>query len=137
MRSCRQPRSGFPERYSMDDDRPITRVAGTAPGRSSGSGFGGLAFAVATSGDYAFELPEQSRRSFAKLDSVLAELGSDKRHLLSVTVYLADLAQKPIFDREWLEWIGAEPAHWPQRACVQAALAGGALVEIVVTAARR
>ena len=39
-------------------------------------------------------------------------------------------------DAEWCEWIGG-PEHWPQRACVQAALAPGTLVEITVIAARR
>jgi enamine deaminase RidA (YjgF/YER057c/UK114 family) len=56
--------------------------------------------------------------------------------LLSATVYLADLREKPVFDPEWLAWVGSDPHHWPQRACVQAALAGGALVEIAVVAAK-
>ena len=120
----------------MPDDLPIKRVPGVAEGRSSGSGFGALAFAVATSEDKSPSLAEQARRSFAKLDRVLAELGTDKRHLLSATVYLADLNQKPIFDAEWRRWIDADPQRWPQRACVGAALAGDALVEIVVVAAR-
>ena len=38
-------------------------------------------------------------------------------------------------DAEWCEWIG-DTANWPQRACVQAALAPGTLVEITVVAAR-
>ena len=38
-------------------------------------------------------------------------------------------------DAEWCEWIG-DAANWPQRACVQAALAPGTLVEITVVAAR-
>ena len=38
-------------------------------------------------------------------------------------------------DTEWCEWIG-EAGNWPQRACVQAALAPGTLVEITVIAAR-
>ena len=37
---------------------------------------------------------------------------------------------------EWREWIGG-PESRPQRACVQAALAPGTLVEITVIAARR
>ena len=120
----------------MNGDWPIERVAGTAQGRSSGSGFGSLAWAVATSDDTSLEVAEQAQRSFAKLDRILGELGTDKRYLLSVTVYLADLREKPAFDREWLAWVGSDPGHWPQRACVQATLAGGALVEIAVVAAK-
>jgi enamine deaminase RidA (YjgF/YER057c/UK114 family) len=120
----------------MSENWPIERVAGMAPGRSSGSGFGGLAWAVATSEDTSLGVAEQARRSFAKLDRVLGELGTDKRHLLSATVYLADLREKPAFDREWLAWVGGDSRHWPQRACVQAALASGALVEIAIVAAK-
>jgi enamine deaminase RidA (YjgF/YER057c/UK114 family) len=120
----------------MSGDWPIKRVAGVARGRSSGSSYGSLAWAVATSDDTSLGVAEQARRSFAKIDRTLGELGTDKRYLLSATVYLADLREKPAFDEEWLAWIGPDPLHWPQRACVQAALAGGALVEIVVTAAK-
>jgi enamine deaminase RidA (YjgF/YER057c/UK114 family) len=120
----------------MAQDWPIARVAGVAAGRSSGSGFGSLAWAVATAEDKTLDVAEQARRSFAKLDLVLAELGTDKRHLLSATVYLADLAQKPTFDREWREWVGTDARHWPQRACVGAVLTEGTLVEIAVVAAK-
>jgi enamine deaminase RidA (YjgF/YER057c/UK114 family) len=120
----------------MSEDWPITRVAGSARGRSSGTGFASLAWAVATSDDTSLNLAEQARRSFAKIDRVLGELGTDKRYLLSVTVYLTDLREKPAFDREWLAWVGDDARYWPQRACVQAALAGGALVEIAVVAAK-
>lgn len=120
----------------MDRDWPIARVAGIAAGRSSGSGFGSLAWAVATSDDTSLDVAGQAQRSFAKIDRVLGELGTDRRYLLSATVYLADLGQKATFDPEWLAWIGSDPRHWPQRACVQAALAGGALVEIAVVAAK-
>ena len=55
--------------------------------------------------------------------------------LLSATVYLTDIANKAQMDAEWCEWIG-DSANWPQRACVQAELAPGTLVEITVVAAR-
>ena len=38
-------------------------------------------------------------------------------------------------DRAWLDWIGDDPAHWPQRACVEAPLYRYTMVEFVVIAA--
>ena len=58
-----------------------------------------------------------------------------RTRLLSATVYLTDIANKAQMDAEWCEWIGGS-ANWPQRACVQAELAPGTLVEITVVAAR-
>ena len=60
---------------------------------------------------------------------------SSRSRLLSLQVLLADMAQRPEFDRHWLAWIGDDPAHWPQRACVQAALAPGLLIELIAVAA--
>jgi hypothetical protein len=42
---------------------------------------------------------------------------------------------KARFDAVWNPWIGPDPAHWPQRACVGATLAGKCLVEIILLAA--
>ena len=46
------------------------------------------------------------------------------------------IAHKAEMNAERREWIGG-PESRPQRACVQAALAPGTLVEITVIAARR
>lgn len=63
-------------------------------------------------------------------------MGSGKSRIISATVWLADLGQKAVFDQEWSRWVGADPAGWPQRACVGAVLADGSLVEMAVVAAR-
>jgi hypothetical protein len=39
-------------------------------------------------------------------------------------------------DVVWVEWIGFDKSHWPQRACVGAALEGKTLVEIVLLATK-
>jgi len=120
----------------MSDAWPIERSKGVADGRSSGSAFGPLAWAVATSDDKTLDLERQIERCFEKIDRVLADLKTDRRYLLSVGVFLADLRDKTAFDRAWLKWVGPYPRHWPQRSCVGAKLSPGTLVEMTVVAAR-
>ena len=69
------------------------------------------------------------------LEQHLVEDGSSRSSILSVQVLLADIDRRPDFDRQWLGWIGDDPAHWPRRAVHQASLAPGLLVELIVVAA--
>ena len=112
----------------------IGRWQGDARGRSRATAWRDLVFTVATAPGAS--VAEQTRASLAQISENLAEAGTDNTRLLSATVYLTDIANKAEMDAEWCEWIG-DAANWPQRACVQAALAPGTLVEITVIAARR
>ena len=115
----------------------IQRAAGGATGRSSGSAYGDLVWAVATCPDKSVKDVEgQTRATLAAIDRHLAALGSGKDRLINATVYVTDIARKAEMDKAWNEWIGPDPANWPQRACIGVALAPGDLVEIVVIAAR-
>jgi enamine deaminase RidA (YjgF/YER057c/UK114 family) len=120
----------------MMTDFPIQRSPGVADGRSSGSGFGPLVWAVATSDDKTLDFQDQALRCFSKIDRVLGELGTEKRFLLSVTVYLSSIGNKDLLDQSWNAWVGSNPQHWPQRACIEAVLSRGTLIEISVIAAR-
>ena len=113
----------------------IRRVQGGARGRSSGSAWGGFAWAVATSDDPVADMYRQTCNALAKLDGILADLDTDKTRLVNVTVYVDKIQLKAEMDRAWCEWIGDDPAHWPQRACIEARLHQYGLVEIVVIAA--
>ncbi len=113
----------------------IERWKGEAKGRSRMSAWRDLVFTVATAPGEAPSVTEQTRLSLAAIDANLAEAGSSRHRLLSATVYLTDIANKAEMDAVWCEWVGP-PENWPQRACVQAALAPGDLVEITVIAAR-
>ena len=115
----------------------ISRVPGPAPGRSSGTAFGPFVWSVAAAGDHGVDIGEQSQRTLEELDRLLAASGTSKDRLLSVSVYLADMDDKPVFDEIWAAWIGPNPEHWPQRACVGASLANDMLVELVAIAARQ
>jgi len=119
----------------MSDARPIRRWRGRAEGRNRASAWNGLVWTVATSDDETADIAGQTRRCLAALDGNLADAGADKTRIISAQVFLADMATKPGFDAVWNEWIGPDPAHWPQRACVGAALAGRCRVEIILLAA--
>ncbi|MDX1430863.1 MAG: RidA family protein [Gammaproteobacteria bacterium] len=114
----------------------IERFTGDARGRSRAVAWDALAFTVATAAEAGASVTAQTRRTLEKIDANLADAGSDRARILSATVYLTDIAAKAEMDAVWCEWIGGED-NWPQRACVQAALAPGTLVEITVIAVRR
>jgi enamine deaminase RidA (YjgF/YER057c/UK114 family) len=80
------------------------------------------------------DVTDQTRQVLATIDSLLAEAGSDKSHILSATIYLADMADFPAMNAVWDAWVpaGATPA----RATVEASLATPKYqVEIMVIAA--
>ena len=79
------------------------------------------------------DIQGQTREVLAMIDDLLAQAGSDKNHLLSVTVYLKDLADYAGMNVVWDAWLNQ--GYAPPRACVQAALAKPEWkVEIVVVA---
>jgi len=114
----------------------ILRSPGSATGRSQGTAFGQLVWAVATDRTVSVTIEEQTRKTLSELDRVLADLGSNRTRILSATIYLARMSDKPQMDAVWVDWIGADKSHWPQRACVGATLEGKTLVEIVLLAAK-
>lgn len=77
----------------------------------------------------------QMQEVLGHVDRLLAEAGSDKRHILSATVYLADIEHYADMNRAWDGWV--EPGSTPPRATVEARLARPEfLVEMVVVAAQ-
>ena len=77
----------------------------------------------------------QTRQVLAAIDAQLARAGTDKRNLLMVQIYLADIADFAAMNEVWDAWV--ERGHTPPRATVQAQLAKPEWkIEIVVTAAR-
>ena len=113
----------------------IERWPSGAPGRSRTVRHGGTVYTVANARRVPAPFADQVLESFAMLDAHLAEAGTSRSRLLSIQVLLTDIAQRAEFDRHWLAWIGDDPSHWPQRACWQAALAPGLMIELVAVAA--
>jgi len=50
----------------------------------------------------------QTRDILHQIDALLAAAGTDKRHLLSVTVVLSHIADAPAMNRAWDRWIDAD-----------------------------
>ena len=92
---------------------------------------------VATAADESLDLVGQTSQALCILETSLAELGSDKTRIVSAQVYIANIKDKPIMDEVWKDWIGSNPEHWPQRACLGVDLGGHWLIEVTVTAVRQ
>ena len=77
----------------------------------------------------------QTAQICAKLDKLLADVGSDKSKLISATLFVTDLSQKQEMNEVWTTWIQAQDL--PTRATIGVAdLGKDALIEVVVTAAK-
>ncbi|PIL21441.1 endoribonuclease [Puniceibacterium antarcticum] len=86
-------------------------------------------------GDPGEDVASQTKTCLEKVDALLAEVGSDKTHLLQVTIWLADMADFPAMNAVWDAWVAQ--GHTPARACGEAKLATpDYLVEFLVTAAK-
>lgn len=85
--------------------------------------------------DYSGDIVQQTRETLANIDALLAEAGSDKSRILSVTIYLKDMARDYAgLNQVWDAWVA--PGAAPGRACVEAAMyRPEVLVEMMVVAA--
>jgi enamine deaminase RidA (YjgF/YER057c/UK114 family) len=90
---------------------------------------------TASGGEFAKgNITEQTQAVLAKIDSLLAEAGSDKTRILSTTIYLKTMDDFADMNLAWEDWISPEQA--PARATVQALMASpDLLVEMTVVAA--
>lgn len=85
--------------------------------------------------DYDGDIREQTRQTLANIDRYLAEAGSDKTRILSVIIYLKDMADYAGLNEVYDAWVAEGAA--PARACVEAKLYDPrVLVEMMVVAAQ-
>ena len=98
--------------------------------------YGNLVFLAGhVAGDPDAGVYEQTRDILAQIDAHLAAAGTDRSRLLSVSIWLADIATFDELNRAWDEWV--DRANLPARATVEARLASPAYkVEIAGVAAR-
>jgi enamine deaminase RidA (YjgF/YER057c/UK114 family) len=84
--------------------------------------------------DGSADISGQTQQVLAAIDALLARAGTDKRKLLRVEIFIADLADFAAMNAVWEAWLPAGCA--PPRATVKAQLARPEWkVEMVVTAA--
>ena len=86
--------------------------------------------------DTSLDILGQTQQTLNIIDRFLADAGTDKRHILSVTIYLKDIERDyAAFNQVWDAWV-AEIEALP-RTCVEAKLYHpDVLVEMTVTAIR-
>ncbi|MEO6659944.1 MAG: Rid family hydrolase [Burkholderiaceae bacterium] len=113
----------------------IKRWSGSAKGRNRAVRYSDLVWTVANASDSRADFEGQAAQSLQMLEAHLSMTGSARTHLLSLQVLLTDISDLSAFDRLWQAWIGLNPEHWLQRACFQAALAPGLLIELIAVAA--
>lgn len=113
----------------------ITRIKG-GPRMSQAVAHGNTVYlAGQVASNRSADVAGQTREILAAIDGLLAEAGTDKKHLLAATIYLADMSTFNEMNAVWDAWVA--PGCAPARATVGAPLASSAYrVEIVVTAAR-
>ncbi|MDA8453060.1 RidA family protein [Acidovorax sp. NCPPB 3859] len=108
----------------------------TNPRMSKVVAFGPLVFlsGQTASGSPATSFDEQVREVLDRIDARLAEAGSDRRSLLSATVYLRNMDDFAAMNAAWEQWISPGPA--PARCTVEARMASPhLLIEISAIAA--
>ncbi len=94
----------------------------------------GIAYLAGQVGAPGESVTAQTTAVLAQIDRLLAEAGSDKSHILSATIWLADMATFGEMNAVWDAWV--DRANPPARATGEAKLAAPDYkVEIIVTAA--
>ena len=79
-------------------------------------------------------ITEQTQTMLDKVDALLIQAGSDRKHMLSATIYIKDMQYFAAMNAVWDNWV--IEGYAPARACVTANMAREALlVEISVIAA--
>jgi len=78
-------------------------------------------------------IKEQTATMLEKVDDLLEQAGSDRKHILSATIYIKDMQNFAEMNEIWDDWV--PEGYAPARACVEASMAREALlVEISVIA---
>ena len=95
--------------------QPETRLAGAVV-------HGGLVYlAGQVADDTSLDVEGQTADILRQIDALLAEAGTDKSRLLTVQIFITDMADIGAMNRAWDAWL--DPDAKPARATVQAPLA--------------
>jgi enamine deaminase RidA (YjgF/YER057c/UK114 family) len=84
--------------------------------------------------DAGADISVQTQQVLQKIDTLLAEVGSDKSKILSAQIWIASMGHFAQMNEVWDAWVAE--GHAPARACIEARLASpDLLVEIGIVAA--
>jgi enamine deaminase RidA (YjgF/YER057c/UK114 family) len=85
--------------------------------------------------DLTADMEGQTRDVLRQLGELATAHGSDASRVLSATLYITDMAEKPAMNRAWQAFF--DPAHLPTRATIGVAdLGPGVRIEMVAVVAR-
>lgn len=87
---------------------------------------------VEVAGDFSLDIRGQVGQVLEQIDQTLIQIGSSRNHLLQILIFLSDLNAIAELNELWDRWVPQGAA--PIRACVQAGLGKGCLVEMVIEA---
>ena len=111
----------------------IKRI-GAGARMSEAVAYNGIVWLAGQVGTPGASVTQQTQDCLAEVDRILAEAGTDKTRILSVQIWLADIATFGEMNAVWDAWVPA--GNTPARATGEAKLATpDYLVEIIVTAA--
>ncbi len=81
-------------------------------------------------------ITEQTQTTLDKVDVLLEQAGSDRKHILSATLYIKTMQDFAQMNEVWDNWV--PEGYAPARACVEASMARESLLfEISVVAAEK
>ncbi len=84
--------------------------------------------------DAGADISVQTQQVLQKIDTLLAEVGSDKSKILSAQIWIASMGHFAQMNEVWDAWVAE--GHAPARACIEARLASpDLLVEVGIVAA--
>ena len=85
--------------------------------------------------DLSADMEGQTSDVLRQLDELASAHGLDRSHVLSATIYITDMAEKPAMNRAWQAFF--DPAHLPTRATIGVAdLGAGVRLELVAVLGR-
>jgi enamine deaminase RidA (YjgF/YER057c/UK114 family) len=80
------------------------------------------------------DITAQTQQVLQKIDTLLAEVGSNKSNILSAQIWIASMGHFAQMNEVWDAWVA--DGHAPARACIEARLASpDLLVEVGIIAA--
>ncbi|KQM19280.1 RidA family protein [Novosphingobium sp. Leaf2] len=112
----------------------ITRID-QGPRMSEAVIHGNTIYLAGQVGEPGEDVTAQTKTALAEIEALLAKAGSSKDHLLSATIWLADIADFEVMNAVWDGWIAGHPT--PARATGESKLASlDYKVEIIMIAAK-